>query len=203
MAVITINREVGTGGRELGKLLAAKLGYQYVDKTLLQKVAEELNVSESALQGFERSREFRISNLFAKMYSKHYIQRIVGHDKSVVEEGDYQKSLRNLIEGVAKEDNVVILGRASYYFLQNLDKAYHIRLIAPVEWRKRYLVEHMGITKDSVTAYLERRDRNRMWFHRSLCGEDSYDPSMFHLVVNMARVPMNKALKLILDLVQS
>lgn len=202
MAVITISREVATGGSKLGKLLAAKLGYQYVDKTLLQQVAEQLNVSESALQGFEKSREFRISNLFSKMFSKDYIQRIVGRDKSVVEENEYQESLRNLIVAIGEQNNVVILGRAGYYFLQDLDDAFHIRLVAPLEWRKQKAVERLHISPAQVDQFIDRWDKNRLWFHRSLCGDACYHPELFHVTINMARVAMEKALALVLRIVQ-
>lgn len=198
MAVITISREVATGGRKLGRLLADQLGYQYLDKGLLQKVAEDLNVSERALQGFEKGRAFRVANLFSKMYSKEYIQRIVGHDKSVVEENEYQQSLRNLIQAIARQGNLVIIGRAAYYFLQDLDDACHIRLVAPAEWRARFAVEHLGISPEQAGDFLERHDRNRHWFHRSLCGEGCYDPKLFHLTINMARVPINLAMQLVL-----
>jgi cytidylate kinase len=97
MAVITISRNLASGGRELGQLLSKRLGYQYVDKSLFQKIAEDLNVSETALESFEKNREHRISNIFSKIFSKGYIQRIVGYDKSMVEEQEYQSSLKNLI----------------------------------------------------------------------------------------------------------
>jgi len=102
MAVITITGEMATGGRKLGRFLARRLDYQYVDKSLFQKIAEVLNVSERTLESFERSREYRISNIFAKAFSTSYIERIVGYDKSVVEEEEYQKSLGKLILETAK-----------------------------------------------------------------------------------------------------
>jgi cytidylate kinase len=120
MAVITITREMATGGRKLGRLLSKRLDYQYVDKSLFQKVAEDLKVSEKTLESFEKSREYNISNTFAKAFSTSYIERIVGYDKSVVEEEEYQKSLRNLILETAREDNVVIIGRAAYFFLRDM-----------------------------------------------------------------------------------
>ena len=57
MAVITISRDFASGGRKLGRLLAKSLDYQYVDKSLFQKIAEDLNVSEKTLESFEKSRE--------------------------------------------------------------------------------------------------------------------------------------------------
>jgi cytidylate kinase len=67
MAVITITREMATGGRELGRLLARRLDYQYVDKSLFQNIAKDLNVSERTLESFEKSK------------------RIIGYDERVVD----------------------------------------------------------------------------------------------------------------------
>ena len=127
MAVITIHRDFASGGRKLGQLLAKNLGYHYVDKSLLQKIALDLHVSESTLESFEQSREYRISNLFNNVFSKSYIARIVGYDKTIVEESEYQNSLKSLILGVAQENNMVIIGRASYYFLGDRENCFHFR----------------------------------------------------------------------------
>ena len=90
MAVITISRDLASGGRKLGRLLSKKLKYEFVQKSLFQKIAEDLDVSERTLESFEKSREYRISNIFSSVFSKNYIQRIVGHDRTVVEEQEYQ-----------------------------------------------------------------------------------------------------------------
>jgi len=124
VAIITISRYSATGGRKLGRLLAKKLDYQYVDKSLFQKIAVDLNVSERTLDSFEKSREYRISNTFSRLFSKSYVDRIVGHDKSVVEEVEYQTSLKKLILAVAQEDNVVIIGRAANFFLKEYENCY-------------------------------------------------------------------------------
>ncbi len=202
MAVITICREVAAGGGEIGKRVAKRLDYQFLDKSLLQKIAEDLQVSERALKSFENSREYRVSNLFAKIYSKKYIQRIVGHDRSVVEEEEYQKSLKQLIIEVARDDNVVILGRGAYYFLQGMDNTYHFRLVAPFQWRKQYAIDRLGISRDRADAYIDRRDKNRVWFHRSICGDKCYEPTLFHLTINTAQIGLDKATDFIIETLQ-
>jgi cytidylate kinase len=199
MAVITISREMATGGRKLGRLLSKRLDYQYVDKSLFQKIAEDLNVSERTLESFEKSREYHISNIFAKAFSTSYIERIVGYDKSVVEEEGYQKSLRNLILETAREDNVVIIGRAAYFFLKDMKNCYHIRLVAPMDWKKKYALENYKISPDHVQEFIERRDRNLQWFRRSICGVGFDDPNLFHLTLNMSRIPIEKAVELIMS----
>ncbi|MGD8435092.1 MAG: cytidylate kinase-like family protein, partial [Syntrophobacterales bacterium] len=163
MAVIVVSRSFASGGRELGRMLARRLGYHYVDKSLFQNIAQDLHVSEGTLESFEQSREYRISNLFANLFSKSYIQRIVGYDKTVVEESEYQEKLQSLILGVAKEDGAVIIGRAAHYFLRDMRNCYRFRLIAPMEYRKKYVVEKLGVTPSQAQRVLERKDRNQAW----------------------------------------
>ena len=199
MAIITISRDYASGGRKLGRLLAKRLGYHYVDKSLFQKIAEDLNVSERTLESFEKSREYRISNTFSKLFGQSYIQRIVGHDKSVVEEKEYQTSLKNLILKTAEEDDVVIIGRASYYFLKNMKNCYHFHLVAPMDWREKYAVENLQIPTDRVQETLEKSDINHLWFNRLICGNRFDDPFLFHLTLNMSFIPIEKAAEVIMS----
>ncbi len=199
MAIITISRDYASGGRKLGRLLAKRLGYHYVDKSLFQKIAEDLNVSERTLESFEKSREYRISNTFSKLFSQSYIQRIVGHDKSVVEEKEYQTSLKNLILKTAEDDDVVIIGRAAYFFLKDMKNCYHFHLVAPMDWRKKYAVEELKLPADRVQETLEKSDINHLWFHRLICGNRFDDPFLFHLTLNMSFIPIQKAVEVIMS----
>ena len=193
MAIITISRDLASGGRKLGRLLAKRLDYQYIDKSLFQKIAEDLNVSERTLESFEKSREYRISNTFSKLFSKDYIQRIVGHDKSVVEEHEYQTSLKNLILEVAQEDNVVIIGRAAHFFLKDMENCYRFRLLAPMDWRKKYAVEELRMPKDRIQYILENSDKKLLWFRRSIYRDEFDDQFLFHLNSNMGLISFEKA----------
>ncbi|MGB6010150.1 MAG: cytidylate kinase-like family protein [Desulfobacterales bacterium] len=199
MAVITIRRDFASGARRLGRMLAKRLDYQYVDKSLFQKIAEDLNVSERTLESFEKSRGYRISNTFSKAFSPSYIERIVGFDKSVVEEKEYQNSLRNLILETAREDDVVIVGRAGCFFLKDMKNCYHFRLIASMDWRKKYAVKHLNIPAKRAQEILERRDINQHWFLRSICGKGFDDSLLFHLILNMSRVPTEKLVEIIIS----
>ncbi len=202
MAVIAMYNDFATGGRELGRMLANRLGYEYVDKSLFQKIAEDLHVSEGTLKSFEMSREYKISNLFSNLFSKSYLQRIVGYDKGVIEEREYQDSLKHLILGVAQENDVVIIGRAAHYFLKDMDNCCRFRVIAPMPWRKEYAVEKLGVSADRAEATIQRRDTNQLWFHRSVCGEGFDDPYLFHLTLNTGLMPLEQAANIMTALVK-
>lgn len=203
MAVISIYKSYASGGRELGRLLAKNLGYQYVDKSLFQEIAEALHVSEGTLESFEQSRQYRISNTFSNLFSRSYIQRIVGYDKSVVEEKEYQNSLEKLVLAVAEEDNAVIIGRASHYFLRDRKNCLRFRVVAPMDFRLSYAVDKLGIPPAQAQRVIDGRDRNHQWFQRSVCG-DNYDrPLLFHLTINTGLISIEKTADMILSLVGS
>ncbi|MBW2237932.1 MAG: cytidylate kinase family protein, partial [Deltaproteobacteria bacterium] len=135
----------------------------------------------------------------AKAFSTSYIERIVGYDKSVVEEEEYQKSLGKLILETALENNVVIIGRAAYFFLKDMKNCYHIRLVAPKDWRQKYASENNKIRPDRVQKFIEKRDRNLHWFRRSICGVGFDDLRFFHLTLNMSRISSEKGVELIMS----
>jgi len=201
MAVISVYKSFASGGRELGRILAKNLDYQYVDKSLFQEIAEALHVSEGTLESFEKGRQYRISNIFSNLFSRSYIQRIVGYDKSVVEEKEYQNSLKKLVLSVAEEDKAVIIGRASHYFLQDRKNCFRFRLVAPIDFRLSYAVDKLGISPDQAQSVIERRDRNHQWFHRSVCGDNYDSPLLFHLTLNTGIISIKKAADIILLLV--
>jgi cytidylate kinase len=180
MAVITITSEMATGGRELGKLLARRLDYRYVDKSLFQDIAKDMNVSKGTLISFEETRRYE------------------GYEKSVVDDEEYKKSLRNLLLETARKDNVVIVGRVAYFFLKNMKNCYHIRLVAPMDWREKYALENYKINPDRVQKFIEKGDKTRKWFRRSICGMSFDDSSWFHFTLNMSRTPIEKAVELIM-----
>jgi len=200
MAVLTISRKYASGGRKLGRLLAKRLNYDYIDKYLFQKVAENLQVSEGTLESYEKGGQYRIPNYFARLFSKDYIERIVGHDKTVVEEGEYQDALRKLVLGVAEQDNVVIIGRAAHFFLKDVQNCYHLCLVASEDWRRKYAIETLGVRPSKVGRILEERDRNHIWFLHTICGEGFDDSHLFHLTLNMDLVPFEQAVELSLML---
>lgn len=199
MAVITISRKYASGGRKLGKLVSRRLNYDYVDKYYFQMLAQKLHVSERTLESFERGRPYWISDAFTRFFSKHYIERIVGYDKTVVEESEYQDALRNLLLGLAEKDNVVIVGRAAHFFLKGIQNCYHFLLVASMDWRGKYARKTLGALSYKVERIMEERDISHAWFLRTVCGEHHDDPQSFHLTLNMDLISTEKAAELVAD----
>jgi len=198
VAVITIRHEFATGGRELGQMIAARLGYQYVDKNLFQKISDNLSVSNSTLKSFEKSRHMYITNLFLGLVSKNYIKRISGHDRSVVCDNEYQNSLRSLITRFAENDNAVILGRAACYFLRNHDHCYRFRVIAPMEWREKYAVDKLKVPASKVRSVIAEKDESQRWFFKMIYGSNYDDKYLYHINLNLGVDSFERAAQVVL-----
>ena len=201
MAVIAIHRRYASGGRKLGRALARRLNFDYVDKYLFQKVADSLQVSGGKLESSEKALRYRISDIFSRVFSKHHIERIVAYDETVVEEGEYQDALKALVLEVAEHDNVVIIGRAAHFFLKDVRNCYRLCLVASEDWRRKHAKATLGVRPSEVERILAERDRNHRWFIRTICGEDFDDPHLFHLSLNMDLIPFEQAVEFSLMLV--
>jgi cytidylate kinase len=82
-----------------------------------------------------------------------------------------------------------------------MKNCYRFRVIAPMEYRKKYVVEKLGVTPSQAERVLERRDKNQAWFHRSVCGEGYDSPLLFHLTVNTGVISLEKAVEIMLSVV--
>jgi cytidylate kinase len=109
--------------------------------------------------------------------------------------------LEKLILGVAAEGNAVIIGRAAYYFLRDAEDCYRFRIVAPIDWRAKYAVEKLGLSPSQAQKVIEKKDKNQAWFRRSACGEDFDSPLFFHLTLNTGIVSLEKAVGIILSVV--
>ena len=75
MAVITISRQYGAGGKTLGKLISERLGYTFADNNIVQLVAKEANVSTNWVESFEKEAGSKLSRLINTMVSQRWVDR--------------------------------------------------------------------------------------------------------------------------------
>jgi len=80
-----------------------------------------------------------------------------------------------------------------------MKNCYHIRLVAPMDWRKKYALENYKISPDRVRKFIVKGSETRKWFRRSICGIRFDDSSWFHLMLNMSRISIEKAVELIMS----
>jgi len=203
MALITISRQFGAGGKTLGEMVSEKLGYTLYDKELIQMIAEKAKVSENGVEFIEKESRGKFGIFISGMVPK-VIADLKGKKKSedTIEEEVYIDVLKDIFTKIAEEGNAVIIGRGGQYVLQNKKDVFHVLATARKEDRAKFLVKKYKLSlKDAIKA-VELDDKKRLNLYRKY-GRDDYDKALvYHLVLNTSNIDLDSACELICELVQ-
>ena len=203
MAVFTVSRQFGAGGRTFGKMIADRLGYVFADSEVVQRIAEAANVSPNFVDTVEKESGTKISKMINRMVSKTLVERVLKSERGYIDERLYLDYLVVIIAQLAEEGNVVILGRGSQYILDDHPDAYHILLVRDYENRVKFVEEKFGITQKKAVMLVDGEDKRRINLFRKLRKTDFDNPNHYHLVFNMDRISLQKALDMCCNLIES
>ena len=203
MAVITVSRQFGAGGRTLGEMIAQELDYLFLDDLLIHEIADQANVSTDFVKSMERTAGGTISKFISGMLSRSYMERIVGAGKGYIDEEIYVELLQKIITEFARQGNVVLLGRASQYILQDFKGAYHILLVAKWEDRIKFMQQFYDISDAKASKVIKQGSSRRSNLYKKFGREDYDQPYLYHLVLNMSRLSLEQALRKVVVLVQN
>ena len=154
MAILTISREYGSGGLEIGRRVAVRLGYQLVDK-------------ERLFQDLERagSRWVRVAKevdeVCPTLWERHDWQY-----------RGYVSQLEDLILAYAVGDNVVIIGRGGSFLLQGVPFCLRVRLVAPLEARLEAVMARERLTRKAAARLITQVDGDRACYIKANYGSD-------------------------------
>jgi cytidylate kinase len=201
MAVITISRQFGAGGKTVGKKVAETLGYTFVNEDIIQMIAEKAKVSPGWVESVEKEAGGRLSRIVTKMVSRPLIDRILKDDYGYIDEQIYIDYLVVIIAQMAEEGNVVFLDRGSQYILNDLPGAFHILLINTFANRVKFMMDRYEMTEHRAAQVVKNEEKRRTNLYRRIGKQDFEHPELYHLVINMARVDLDEAAQMIIRMV--
>ncbi len=202
MAVITISRQFGAGGKTLGKMIAEALDYTFVDSDIVTMIANAANVSETWVENIEREAGNKLSRAISMMVNKSLVDKVLKSERGYMDEQIYLDYLVVMIAQIAEEGNAVILGRGSQYILNDHPDAFHILLIDEFENRVKFMMDHYDMNQEKATQTVKNEDKRRMSLFRKI-GKTDYDkPQLYHMVLNMRRLNLETAKKLTMEMIK-
>jgi len=205
MAVITLSRQLESGGDDVARLLCEKLGYTYFDKKAMVKIGQEMGLAAVVAQDAAEFQPAHIG-LLERWFSS--TPRITdGSDPSSWTyrgrvEGMQALSIANLVDIIHagyQKGNVVIVGRGGMAALQDKPDVLHVRILAPVDLRVKRLAMHEGITQEEAQKRIRERDVSDVEWIKRYFGLDTHDPSLFDVVINTAKYTPALAADLVLQ----
>ena len=202
MAVITISRQFGAGGKTLGEMISQKLKYTFVYDKIIQEVAKQAKVSTNWVESIEKEAGGKLLKFMSGLVRKSYVDRILSDERGYIDEEIYVDLLHKIITKMSEEGDAVILGRGGQYILRDRDDVYHVLLIADKPDRVRFMETHYSLSPTQALQTVNREERRRVNLYRKF-GKENYDqPELYHLVLNMSRLDLEKACDLVCELVE-
>lgn len=178
MAIITISRGSYSKGKEIAEKTAKRLGYECIGRDVLIETSKEFNIPEIKLV---RALHDAPSILDRFVYGK---EKYITYIQAEI--------LRHL-----KKDNTVYHGLAGQFFLKGVSHVVKVRVIADMEDRVRNEIEREGMSREKALKILKKDDEERRNWSKSLYGIDTWDPSLYDLVIYIKKITVNDAVDII------
>jgi len=182
MAVITMSRELGTGGGLISQMVVNSINYHLVDKETIGKVLSQFGLLS-----------------FNKVYdSTHSVWSLFDSDYR-----ELVKQLNRTILAFAKLDNTVIIGRGGFVVLKDYQNVLNVLLRAPLEHRIRNAMQTEQISDIREAEKIVRHsDEVRESFLQTFYNVNANSAQFFSLVIDTSRVPLHMAARWIMEAAQ-
>ena len=202
--VITINRELGSGGRTVGQKLAEKLGVPFYDKALIKALQEKyhLTVEEiEKLKGRNHSwwAEFkRMLSIGAQQNEAKYYQVAIGEEPDLLTTDDIFMTEQEILKGIAAEESCIIAGRSGFYVLRKHPNRLSILIQASMDSRVKRVARKQGMSPEEARKTIEKVDKMRENYVNKYTKTSRYDTHNYDLVISADGKTEDEIVKLIL-----
>lgn len=178
--IITIGRQYGSGGREIGKRLSEKLGINYYDKELLRKAAQESGLCEKVIESFDE----RPKSLLYSIAMDTYMFSLPGVGATDSLEQQVYFATFESIRRVADEGSCVIIGRCADYALKDYDNLVKIFISAPIDKRIARVSARKELPEDKAKQLITRTDKRRSSYYEYYSTQRWGDVNTYDLCID-------------------
>ena len=192
--IITIERQYGSGGSTIGKLVAEKLGVNYYNRAILEMTAEKCGLAPEHLESAEEN--VPTSFLYSLMLSANPARSIEDNlplsDKVFLMESEI---IRNIAAG---EHSFVLVGRCGNYILEE-EGCFSVYIYSNQEARLKRAIEEYGIAPRKAESVVKKADKRRETFYNVNTGKLWQDKEQYSLCLNSAELGDELCAELIVE----
>lgn len=185
--VITIGREFGSGGLDIGRILSDRLGIKCYDKELLQLASKESGLCEEIFQNHdERPTNSFLYSLVMDTYSvsgytaSSYLDMPLNH-KVFLAQFDTIKNLAN-------KESCIIVGRCADYALADNPNCLSVFIHAEKEFRINHLMDTYGWTSDKANDMMNKTDKKRASYYNYYSSKKWGDARSYHICLDSSQL---------------
>jgi cytidylate kinase len=196
--VITISRQLGSGGAFLGQRLAFRLNALYLDHEIVRQAAQELKIPEENLV----VRDEKVTSRWQSVLQSFVDSTSWAYDPpplDTLNDKNLYKVESDIITRIANQRNAIIVGRGGYYVLRQHPRCLSIFLHADIDFRQRRVQELYHVSPQEALKLISSIDHDRGSYLRALTGQDWLDARQYHLSLDTGVLGLDKAEDIILD----
>jgi cytidylate kinase len=186
--VITINRELGSGGRTIGRLVAERLGVPFYDKAVIMALQDKYNLTTAEIERLKGRKHSwwadvqRILKIDAGMGMNYYLSnRVDAPDLLTTDEMFKTETL--ILQNLAAEKSCVVAGRSGFHVFRNHPNHLSILIQASMDYRVERVARKQNTTPDEARKIIERVDKMRENYVTKYTGTSRYDTRNYQLVI--------------------
>lgn len=200
--IITISREYGSGGRQIGKLVAEKLGIPYYDRDIVRQVAEESGFSKEFI---EKSGEdaSTTSSLLFNIANAAFNQSLIMGSEPLSPTDRVFIAQSNIITKLAEQGPCVIVGRSADYVLRDRDDCLNVLIHADEAFREERIVSLYGEDAAKAKSTLKQRDERRKVHYKHYTGLTWGLAKNYHITLDSSLIGIEASADLIVACVNA
>ena len=195
--VITIEREYGSGGADIAKQVAGRLGWKLWDQLLTNEIARLMDCDNRVVEEREEKRDPLFYRLFKAFMRGSFEGSLNAPRLKMADTECIREVTERVVRATAEGGKCVIVGRGSAYYLQSRRDAFHVFVYAPFDAKVRRL-QASGKNASEAVHLAETVDRDRAAFIKQYFGVEWPDRQRFHLMINSS-IGEDTAVQTILD----
>ena len=199
--VITISRQFGTGGHEIGTELARRLNVKLLDKQILNAVASRMKTVEEAVEKIEAR-----NPLWRDDFTNFYRSYMASSQYSGQEQEKTSHALfeaqADAIRSIAAEESCVIVGRCGFDIFANHPNALKIFVHSSIDCRKRRIAEKYDICEQDAPAMIVDNDYSRELYTKKFTGREWKDATNYDISLDVRKFGVNGAVDFIMKCIE-
>lgn len=190
--IITIGRQFGSGGHEIGDRLSKTLDIPLYDRSLVEMAADKMGLSEISVEEVDES----VLNTFLSAYRyPEHINSFTGYGLPLNDSTYLAQS--SIIEGLAKRGSCIIVGRCGDFVLRQNPDCLNIFVCASMEDRAKRIMERYHLTEKEAVTAIKRTDRRRKNYYETYTDQNWGSIDSHQLLLNVSRLGMDTVVDLI------
>ncbi len=198
--IIALNREYGSGGKEVGEKLAKRLGIRIYDGDIAELAAEHSGIRKDYFEKVDEKPTdsflyMLAMNTFSMNSSMNPFDNTLSSDKLFNKQAE-------VIKAIAQKDDCVIMGRCAGYILRDEQKCIKIYLSADKDFRARRIMASDNLDEKEAMKKINAMDKKRDSYFGYYAGQDWKACSTYDLAISTSAVGIDKAVELICQYIE-